>query len=694
VSMMDESNREAEGPSHGPERTIRDADGSMGLRVLLAGDTIAGRLVRWFVAIALVPVLCVLVVTWRLTHQSVMTMQIGNLAALVEQKAARLHAHARERIQLVSGLGESPWVISALRDLPDATIAPKKKAQDVALLRALGANYGAPDVRLISAKGVVLFSSADPGAGGKSLESAELRESALARSLVRARRLMQAQVSNPQAGRPGERPAIFVTGPVIDGRTLVGFITIELSPHAIDEIVLDESGLGATGQTMCAADLGGELVLTTPTRFDPDAAFSVRVPLGSPRLARLQAAARGTGYEGTGADIEGESVIGAWMHVAPFRWGIGVTLRSEEAFALARHQQIAALSIAGLAILLAIVFAWFVARSISRPIARAAASSARLASGDLAQPITPIGRGEPRRLLESMRSAISTLGSLLGRVQGSAKELRQTAAEIRRTAEDQEEVAQSFGASATEVAAAVTEMTGTGRELAGTMSKVADAAQNAASAAGRGRTGLDELTPLQRVMNDATDGVARRLETIRERAAAINTVVTTINRVADQTNLLSINAALEAEKAGRYGLGFQVVAREINRLSEQTAEATTDIERIVAEMQEAVGEGVREMAGFSRVMEKGTATTEEIGVRFSEIIGLVEDLKERFGQVAESMDAQSIGTKQIAEAMVQLSDGARRTVGAVRSFVAASEQLERSAKALDEDVDRFKLPPS
>lgn len=668
------------------------ADERSRVRSAVLGETIAGRLLRWFVAIAVVPVLVVLLVTWLIARESVESMRLGGLAAIAEQKAHRLHAYARDRIQCVTALGVSPGINAAARRLADPSVKAESKARDISFLQTLASAYVSPDVVLISSDGVIIHSTADAGAAGRSLEESPLRDTALGRAVRRARMLMQAEVSEPQAPMPGERPAIYAAGPILDDRLLTGFLAMELSPESIDAVVLDETGLGETGETICGAIIGSDLVVTVPTRFDADAAFNMRVPVGSPRLERLQAATRGTDYSGHGWNYHGESVIGAWTHVAPLRWGLGVMMDTDEAFALARHQQLAAIAIAMLAVVPSAIVAWLVARSLSRPIGRAAAASGRIAAGDLAQPIEPIGRGEPRRLLESMKSAVATLAGLLGRVRGSASELEKTAREIRRTAGEQEEVAQAFGASATQVAAAVTEMTGTGRELSSTMSVVAEAAENAAAAAGRGREGLLELQSRTTTLREATDGVAARLETIRERAASINTVVTTITRVADQTNLLSINAALEAEKAGRYGLGFQVVAREINRLSEQTAEATTDIERIVAEMQDAVAEGVGEVGRFSRVMTEGATTAEQIGGRLSEIIGLVEDLKERFTRVAEGMDAQTIGTRQIAEAMEQLSDGARKTVVAVRSFTAASEQLERSAKALDGDVSKFTLP--
>ncbi len=661
------------------------------MRAILLGRTIAGRLLRWFLILSVTPVLVVLVLTWWIASASVETMRRESLEALAEQKAGRLHAFAVERVQCVTALGVAPGIVATVRHFR-GTSAPGEKAKDLQFLGALASAYRSPNVILIGPDGVILAATSEEWQPGQSLEDGQLRDTALGRVVRRARMQLHAEVSEPMAPRPGERPAVFVAGPVMDGGVLTGFLAMEINPSDIDAVVLDETGLGETGMTLCAAAIGHDLVITTPARFDPNAAFSVSVPIGGPRLMNLQRALRGIDFVGFGEDLEGRRVIGAWSYVPALQWAIGVTMDADEALALARHQQLATIVVAGLGAIPAAVIAWLVAASISRPMARAVAASGRLEKGDLSRPVEPLGHGEPRQLLESMRSAMAGLAELLGRMRHSAVELEHTAGEIRRNAQGQEEVAQGFGASAAEVAAAVTEMTGTGREVSTTMGLVADAAENAATAAGRGREGLQELDGRARSLREATEGVSRRLGTIRERAVAINAVVTTITRVADQTNLLSINAALEAEKAGRYGLGFQVVAREINRLAEQTAEATTDIERIVAEMQEAVAEGVDEVGRFSRVMEEGAATSEQIGGRLSEVIALVEDLRERFKSVAESVEAQSIGTRQISEAMNQLSDGARRTISAVQAFVAASEQLERSAKSLEGDVSRFTLP--
>jgi len=167
--------------------------------------------------------------------------------------------------------------------------------------------------------------------------------------------------------------------------------------------------------------------------------------------------------------------------------------------------------------------------------------------------------------------------------------------------------------------------------------------------------------------------------------------VTTITKVADQTNLLSINAAIEAEKAGEYGLGFLVVAREIRRLADQTAVATLDIERMVKDMQQSVSAGVMEMDKFSEQVRKGVEEVARLSGQLGQIIAAVTSLTTRFEQVNEGMAAQSQGAEQIREAMVRLSEGANQTVRSLSEFNRATDQMREAVGSLKEDVSFFTI---
>ena len=192
-----------------------------------------------------------------------------------------------------------------------------------------------------------------------------------------------------------------------------------------------------------------------------------------------------------------------------------------------------------------------------------------------------------------------------------------------------------------------------------------------------------------RQLAESTGSIGSKLSVISERAANINLVVTTITKVADQTNLLSINAAIEAEKAGEYGLGFLVVAREIRRLADQTAVATLDIERMVKEMQYSVSAGVMEMDKFSEQVRQVVSEVQHIGGQLGQIIAAVQGLDQRFDQVTEGMRVQSQGAEQIREAMLRLSEGANQTSVSLREFNKATDHLREAVGGLKEEVSRF-----
>jgi len=195
---------------------------------------------------------------------------------------------------------------------------------------------------------------------------------------------------------------------------------------------------------------------------------------------------------------------------------------------------------------------------------------------------------------------------------------------------------------------------------------------------------------MHRVM-EATGSINAKLAVLNEKAGNITQVVTTITRVADQTNLLSLNAAIEAEKAGEYGKGFAVVATEIRRLADQTAVATYDIEQMVREIQSAVSAGVMGMDKFSEEVRRGMEEVEQVGSQLSQIIAQVQQMAPRCEAASEGMRAQATGAEQITQALSQLSEAALQTVESLRQSNQAIDGLHQSATGLRDGVSRFKL---
>lgn len=277
----------------------------------------------------------------------------------------------------------------------------------------------------------------------------------------------------------------------------------------------------------------------------------------------------------------------------------------------------------------------------------------------------------------SLGVAVAIGRSLVARLRASSVSLMSTATQISATSKHQQTAVNNYSASSSEIAAAVKEISATSQELRSTLGDVNQAAARSASLAESGREGLRDMDASMHQLAEATTSISGKLSVIREKANDINLAVTTITKVADQTNLLSVNAAIEAEKAGEYGLGFLVVAREIRRLADQSAVATLDIDQMVRQMQAAVSSGVMEMDKFSEEVRRGVGTVEQTGVHLSQIIEQVQSLSSRIDAVNEGMQAQAQGATQISDAMAHLTDDARQTAASLSEFNSATDGLRQ-----------------
>lgn len=346
----------------------------------------------------------------------------------------------------------------------------------------------------------------------------------------------------------------------------------------------------------------------------------------------------------------------------------------------------------GILVLLAVgVCGYFITSGIVRPTNLLVARLREMAdgAGDLTARVQVDSMDEIGQLAHCINTVIQRVHDMVVEIKGASLQLLATTTQLAATSKEQEATLANFGASSSQIAAAVKEISATGQELTGTMGEVMGGASRASELASAGRMGLTNMESTMHDLTEATKNISNKLGAIREKANDINVVVTTITKVADQTNLLSINAAIEAEKAGEYGRGFLVVAREIRRLADQTAVATLEIEQMVRQMQSAVSSGVMEMDKFNEDVRGGVRKVGEINNQMGQIIEGVQSVSERFVPVNEGMKNQSLGARQINDAMVQLTSGASQTQTTIREFNQATENLRLAVERLKQAVVRF-----
>jgi methyl-accepting chemotaxis protein len=283
------------------------------------------------------------------------------------------------------------------------------------------------------------------------------------------------------------------------------------------------------------------------------------------------------------------------------------------------------------------------------------------------------------------------LNHLIGGVQEAGADVTSTSAEIAASARQLEATVAEQAASANEVAATSRSISDRARNLTETVTRVSEIAGSTSELAEEGRTGLDGMEEAMRHLMDSSASISEKLSAINDKAGDIDYIVTTITKVAEQTNLLSLNASIEAEKAGEAGLGFSVVAREIRRLADQTAVSATNIGRTIKEMQSAVSTGVMEMDKFVQKVRVSVQDVERISQGQTIIIEQVRELSPQFLEVREAVEAQTGSAEEISEAMNQLRDSVEQSKESLMEFNKAAQLLNDAAQGLQDEVMHFRV---
>lgn len=282
----------------------------------------------------------------------------------------------------------------------------------------------------------------------------------------------------------------------------------------------------------------------------------------------------------------------------------------------------------------------------------------------------------------SFNKMAETFETILGRLQQLGIILTTSAAEIAAASKEQETIIVEQGATTGEIAVAANEISSTAKEFASTMNDISRVADQTSTLALTGKESLSNMESIMKQMVEASSNIAAKLAVLNEKAGNITSVITTITKVADQTNLLSLNASIEAEKAGEYGRSFAVIAREIRRLADQTAIATLDIEKMVNEIMLAVSSSVMSVDDFTQEIRNGGDQVKSVSGQLTKIIEQVQAFTARFDMVNQGMQAQSAGAEQINEAISQLSQTAQQTTESIHQFHKTIQELNNAANEL------------
>jgi methyl-accepting chemotaxis protein WspA len=313
----------------------------------------------------------------------------------------------------------------------------------------------------------------------------------------------------------------------------------------------------------------------------------------------------------------------------------------------------------------------------------------KAASGDLTGEVAISGSDAIGRLGDGLKTMFVNLRRLLNDVQKAGIQVTTSATEIAASAKQQEATGIEQAQTSVEILSTTKEISANTTQLLRTMEDATAVADFTTNATADAQNNLKRMDLTMQHMVSATDSINAKLAALSEKASNINSVLITITKVADQTNILSLNAAIEAEKAGDAGRGFSVVATEIRRLADQTSVSTWDIDQMLKEMQSAVSASVMGMDKFSEEIRRSVGEVRQVAEQLSSVMDQVQKLAPQFDLVLQGMQSQAVGASQISDTMMQLNDATQQTVESLKATSEAVHQLQYAAGDLQSSVATF-----
>ncbi|MBA1381605.1 methyl-accepting chemotaxis protein [Pseudomonas brassicacearum subsp. neoaurantiaca] len=340
---------------------------------------------------------------------------------------------------------------------------------------------------------------------------------------------------------------------------------------------------------------------------------------------------------------------------------------------------------------LTLLFAWLLTNSITKPIANALDAAEEIAKGNLTRPITVDGSDEAGRLLRAMATMQDKLRDTLQRISGSATQLASAAEELNSVTEESARGLTQQNNEIEQAATAVNEMTSAVEEVARNAVSTSEASRNATTSAGDGRDLVQETVGAIERMSADVQSTATLIGNLADESRDIGKVLDVIRGLADQTNLLALNAAIEAARAGEAGRGFAVVADEVRALAHRTQQSTSEIERMIGSIQSGTEQAVDSMRNSTERAESTLNIARGAGMSLDTINSAIVEINERNLVIASAAEEQAQVAREVDRNLVNIRDLSVQSATGANQTSAASAELSRLAVDLNSMVGRFSV---
>lgn len=369
-----------------------------------------------------------------------------------------------------------------------------------------------------------------------------------------------------------------------------------------------------------------------------------------------------------------EAISGAYNNIV----AVGKVTKSMIAFGL-------------LTIILGVSMSYFISKSISKPLDEAVHIANKVADGDLTESLHVESSDEVGRLKLALKNMVEKLRALVGEMKNSSDTMASASHELSASSEQLSRGISEQAAKSSQIATAATQMSQTIVDIAKNSSNIANSSSEASKIAEEGEKIVKKSVEEVKAIADTVKESSELMNSLGERSKQIGEIVNVIKEIADQTNLLALNAAIEAARAGEQGRGFAVVADEVRKLAERTAKATSEIGEMIVAIQEQMNKAIISMEESAKRVEVGVNYSYHGGEALKKIVESIEGLQSMVQQIASATEEMSTASEQISGDIDTIANIAKESSVSSNQVSVSSSELSRLASNLKNIVDMFKI---
>ncbi|BCQ65018.1 methyl-accepting chemotaxis protein [Pseudomonas protegens] len=341
--------------------------------------------------------------------------------------------------------------------------------------------------------------------------------------------------------------------------------------------------------------------------------------------------------------------------------------------------------------LLTLCLAWLLIRSIVVPIRQAVSVAEQVAAGDLGRPIHCEGSDETARLLKALARMQASLRETLQLISSTSTQLAAAAQQMSQSTHQDSSRLQQQHNEIEQAATAVNEMTAAVEEVARNAVSTSDTTRQSTAQATQGQTRVTQTLDAIQAMSSDVGIALQQVQTLAEQSREIGKVLDVIRAIAEQTNLLALNAAIEAARAGEAGRGFAVVADEVRALAHRTQQSTQEIEQMIGRVQGDTDSVVQSMHGNSQRVAQTLSIAEQAGLALGEITRAMEQIHERNLVIASASEEQAQVAREVDRNLLNIRDLSLESADAATRTNATSQELSHLAAGLQNLVVRLRF---